>query len=134
MRSKVKSEKLAAPLNPLTTNDGLLRHENLTFLWTWTLRWVPRSFATHASLCNTLPSNKLCPKTVKIPVVKGLMYVQKTKKSIKHGDKEKANILQKNFHDTIPITSIPEVSVEMIANNIKVHDKNKACGLDGELC
>ena len=60
--------------NPLTTNDGLLRHENLTFLWTWTLRWVPRSFATHASLCNTLPSNKLCPKTVKIPVVKGLNY------------------------------------------------------------
>ena len=45
--------------NPLTANDELSRHENLTFLWTWTLRWVPRSFATHASLCNTLPSNKL---------------------------------------------------------------------------
>ena len=32
---------------------------NLTFLWTWTMRWVPRSFVTHASLCNTLPSNKM---------------------------------------------------------------------------
>ena len=59
---------------PLATNDGLLRHENLTFLWTWTLRWVPRIFATHASLCNTLPSNKLWTKTVKIPLVKGLNY------------------------------------------------------------
>ena len=58
--------------NPLTTYDGLLRHENLTFLWTWTLRWVPRSFAIYASLCNTLPSNKLFTKTVKIPVVEGL--------------------------------------------------------------
>ena len=47
-------------LNPLTVyfNDELSRHENLTFLWTWILRWVPRSFATHASLCNTLSSNK----------------------------------------------------------------------------
>ena len=40
--------------NPLTANDELSRLENLTFLWTWILRWVPRSFATHASLCNTL--------------------------------------------------------------------------------
>ena len=40
--------------NPLTANDELFRHENLTFLWTWILRWVPRSFATHASLCNAL--------------------------------------------------------------------------------
>ena len=31
------------------------------------------AFATHASLCNTLSSNKLCPKTVKILAVKGLM-------------------------------------------------------------
>ena len=45
--------------DPLTTNDELSRHENLTFLWTWTQRWVPRSFATHASLCNNLSSNKL---------------------------------------------------------------------------
>ena len=59
-------------LNPLTANDELSRHENLTFLWTWILRWVPRSFATHASLCNVLSSNKLCPKTVKILAVKGL--------------------------------------------------------------
>ena len=27
---------------------------------------------THVSLCNTLSSNKLCPKTVKILAVKGL--------------------------------------------------------------
>ena len=45
--------------NPLSANDELSRHENLTFLWAWTLRWVPRSFATHASLCNTLSSNEL---------------------------------------------------------------------------
>ena len=59
--------------NPLTANDELSRHENLTFLWTWILRWVPRSFATNASLCNALSSNKLCPKTVKILAVKGLI-------------------------------------------------------------
>ena len=70
---------MAPSINPLTTNDELSRHKNLTFLWTWILRWVPRSFATHASLCNTLPSNKLCPKTVKIPVVKVLNY-QKVRK------------------------------------------------------
>ena len=62
--------------NPLTANDELSRHENLTFLWTWILRWVPRSFATHASLCNTLSYNKLCPKTVKILAVKGLICVR----------------------------------------------------------
>ena len=33
---------------------------------------VPRSFTTHAHLCNTLSSNKLCPKTVKILALKGL--------------------------------------------------------------
>ena len=60
--------------NPLSANVELSRHENLTFLWTWILRWVPRSFATHASLCNTLSSNKLCPKTVKILAPKGLNY------------------------------------------------------------
>ena len=43
---------------PLCANGELSYHENLTFLWTWILRWVPRSFATHASLCNTLSSNK----------------------------------------------------------------------------
>ena len=35
---------------------------------------VPRSFANHVSLCNTLPSNKLWTKKAKIPVVKGLNY------------------------------------------------------------
>ena len=54
--------------NPLTANGELSRHENLTFLWTWILRWVPRSFATHASLSKTLSSNK----TVKILALKGL--------------------------------------------------------------
>ena len=32
-----------------------------------------RSFATHPSLCNTLSSNTLCPKTVKMLALKGLM-------------------------------------------------------------
>ena len=59
-------------LNPLSANGELSRHENLTLLWTWILRQVPRSFATHASLCNNLSSNKLCPKTVKILALKGL--------------------------------------------------------------
>ena len=36
-------------------------------------RWVSRSFATHALLCNTQSSNKLCPKTVKTLAVKGLI-------------------------------------------------------------
>ena len=62
-----------ARFNPLTANDELSRLENLTFLWTW-MRWVPRSFATHASLCNTLSSNKLSQNTVKILAVKGLIY------------------------------------------------------------
>ena len=66
-------------LNPLTANDELSRLENLTFLWIWILRWVPRSFATHASLSNTLSSNKLCPKTVKIPVDK-VLNCQKVRK------------------------------------------------------
>ena len=38
--------KILSRLNPLTANDEISRHENLTFLWTWILRWVPRSFAT----------------------------------------------------------------------------------------
>ena len=46
-------------INPLTANDELSRPENLTFLWTWILRLVTRSFANHASLCNTPFSNKL---------------------------------------------------------------------------
>ena len=33
---------------PLTAKDVLSRLENLTFLWTGILRWVPSSFATHA--------------------------------------------------------------------------------------
>ena len=60
---------LSSLLKTLSVNDELSRHENL---WTWILRWVPRSFATHASFSNTLPSNKLYPKTVKILALKGL--------------------------------------------------------------
>ena len=60
------------PINPLTDNYELSRHENLTFLWTSILRWIPRSVANHAFLCNTLFSNKLCPITVKILAVKGI--------------------------------------------------------------
>ena len=56
-------------------NDELSRLENLTFLWTWILRWVPKSFATHPSLCNTLSSNTLCPKTVKMLALKGLKVI-----------------------------------------------------------
>ena len=44
-------------INPLTAKDELSCLENLTFLWTWILRWAPRSFATHAYLCNTLIFN-----------------------------------------------------------------------------
>ena len=69
------------------------------------------------------------------------------KLSIKHSDKEKANILQKQFSsvftiepegqlprfDTRTRSSIPEVNIsaEMVSKNIKALDKNKACGLDG---
>ena len=69
------------------------------------------------------------------------------KLSIKHSDKEKANILQKQFSSVFTIepegqlsrfntrtrSSIPEVNIsaEMISKNIKALDKNKACGLDG---
>ena len=41
--------------NPLSANDELSRHKHLNFYDTE----VPRSFATHASLCSTLSSNKL---------------------------------------------------------------------------
>ena len=42
-------------IDPLTANDEITRFENLTRI----LSWVPRSFATHISFCNTLSSNKL---------------------------------------------------------------------------
>ena len=45
----LEERKKTNSFNPLTTNDELSPHENLTFLWTWILRWVPRSLATHAS-------------------------------------------------------------------------------------
>ena len=69
------------------------------------------------------------------------------KLSIKHSDKEKANILQKQFSSVFTIepegqlprfdirttSSIPEVTIsaEMVSKKIKALDKNKACGLDG---
>ena len=56
---------------PFNCRDELSRLENLTFLWTWLLRWViPRSFAIHASLFNF--AFFLCLKPVKILAVKGL--------------------------------------------------------------
>ena len=75
----LSSEKYNAHhFNPFTANDELSCHENLTFLWTWILRWVPKSFATHASLCNTLSSNKLRPKTVKILALIHVAFQTKT--------------------------------------------------------
>ena len=35
--------KYVNPFNPLSTNGKLSRHENLTFLWTWTLRYLGAS-------------------------------------------------------------------------------------------
>ena len=58
--------------NPLTAKNEISLPENLTFLRTWILRWIPRSAATYAFLCNTLFFIKLCPKTVKLLEVKGL--------------------------------------------------------------
>ena len=49
-------------------------HANLTFLQSWTPRRVPKWVATHAPLCNTLPSNNLSSETLKIPALKGLNY------------------------------------------------------------
>ena len=45
-------------LNLLTAKYEISHLENLIFSWTWILRWVPKSSATHAS-CNTLSSNKM---------------------------------------------------------------------------
>ena len=72
-------------INPLSANVELSRHENLSFLWTWILRWVPRSFATHASLCNTLSSNKLCPKTVKILALKRVKAAYENQSVLENG-------------------------------------------------
>ena len=45
--------------NPLmSARDEISGLENLTFLWSWILRWVPRNAVTHAPLCYTLSSNK----------------------------------------------------------------------------
>ena len=64
-------------MHHINSNDEIheqryLVHENLTFLWCCILRWEPRSVETNASMCNTLSSNKLCPKGVRILVFKGL--------------------------------------------------------------
>ena len=37
-------------IDPLTANDEITRFENLTRI----LSWVPKSFATHISFCNTV--------------------------------------------------------------------------------
>ena len=59
-------------LNPLTVSVGYIRNGNLTYLWFWTPRMVPRSAATHALFCNTVSTDKLCLKTVNFVTVKGL--------------------------------------------------------------
>ena len=59
--------------NPLTAKDKISFSKNLTFLWSWILRWKPRSAATHAPLCNTLSSNKLSKYSENSCQVKGLM-------------------------------------------------------------
>ena len=56
------------PFNPLAAKDEISGPGNLTFLQSWT----PRRVATHAPLCNTLPSNNRSPKSVKNPALKGL--------------------------------------------------------------
>ena len=56
--------------NPLTANDELSRHENLTFLWTWTLRYLGAS--RPMLLCVILCPLLNVQKTVKILAVKGL--------------------------------------------------------------
>ena len=40
--------------------DELSRSECLTFLWSWILRWVPKSVATQASFEQHSAPNKLC--------------------------------------------------------------------------
>ena len=97
-------------INRLTANAELSRHENLTFLCTWTLRWVPRSFATHASLCNTLSSNKLCPKTVKILAVKGL----------------RTTIIEKNYETNLKFPPFPPIS--MLLRHIEIGEKGENRG------
>ena len=56
---EIRATERLDSLNPLIANDELSHHKNLTILWTWI-------YIYHASLCNTLFSNKLFPKTVKI--------------------------------------------------------------------
>ena len=71
-----KTHEKIMHINHLTANDELSR-----VLWTWILRWLARSFATHASLCNTLSSDKRhkCPKKVEILTVRGLKGSKKEK-------------------------------------------------------
>ena len=53
-------------LNPLSAIVHYTVHGNLTFFIVLDPKEVPpRRVATHAPLCNTLPSNNLSPKTVK---------------------------------------------------------------------
>ena len=45
--------------NPLTVTAEYIQHGNLTYLWSWSPRRLPRSAATHAPLCNTVSTDKL---------------------------------------------------------------------------
>ena len=55
-----------------------------------------QDFATHASLCNTLSSNKLCPKKVKILALKGLKKLP-IRKSIRIFNFENSLKILENF-------------------------------------
>ena len=62
--------------NPLTANDEISRHENLTFLRDLDTEVGGYLGASRPMLrlCNTLSSNKLMSKTVKILAVKWVNY------------------------------------------------------------
>lgn len=79
-------------------------HKNLTSLWSWILRTVPRSAVPHAPLCNTLFFNKNSPKTVKILTAKELIYATTISSIDKHTrGSEVYNTL--NLHPFINTTS-----------------------------
>ena len=60
LQTKIRVKYLSTLcFNPLTVAVGYVRHENLTYLWSWTPKRVPRSVATHVPLCNTVSTDKL---------------------------------------------------------------------------
>ena len=59
LQVSLMKSKIYICVNPLTAKDEISLRENLSFLWTWILRWVPKSVVTNASLYNILSSKKL---------------------------------------------------------------------------